>query len=56
MSKRIYNLVYAVYFRCVGADKEYEDADSDKYEQFAGEMLEQMQEFLTIKGGMPDRF
>jgi len=56
MTKRIYNLIYAVYFNLIGEDKEYEDADSDKYEQLAGEMLEQIQEYLTIKGGMPDRF
>ena len=56
MSKRIYDLIYAVYFMMIGEDKEYEDADPDKYEQLAGEMLEQMQEFLTIKDGMPDRF
>jgi hypothetical protein len=56
MSKRIYNLIYAVYFKMIGEDKEYEDADPGKYEQFAGEMLEQIQEYLTIKGGMPDRF
>jgi len=56
MTKRIYDLVYVVYFKLIGEDKEYEDADSDKYEQLAGEMLEQIQEYLTIKGGMPDRF
>lgn len=56
MNKRIYDLIYAVYFNLIGKDKEYEDANSDKYEQFAGEVLEQMQEFLIIKGGMPDRF
>jgi len=56
MIKRIYDLIYAVYFKTIGEDKEYEDADPDKYEQFAGEMLEQMQEYLTIKDGMKDRF
>jgi len=56
MTKRIYDLIYAVYFRCIAADKGYEDADPDKFEQFAGEMLEQMQEFLIIKGGMNERF
>lgn len=56
MSKRIYDLIYAVYFLCIGADKEYEDAGPDEYEQYAGEMLGRMQEFLTIKGGMNERF
>lgn len=56
MTKRIYDLIYAVYFVLISEDKEYEDADPSKYEQFAGEMLEQMQEYLTIKAGMKDRF
>ena len=56
MTKRIYDLIYVVYFKLIGEDKEYEDANFDKYEQFAGEMLEQMQEYLIIKGGMPDKF
>ena len=55
MIKRIYDLIYAVYFEMIGEDKEYEDADPSKYEQFAGEMLEQMQEYLTIKAGMNER-
>ena len=56
MNKRIYDLIYAVYFNLIDEDKEYEGVDPDKYEQFAGEMLEQMQEFLTLRAGMKDRF
>ena len=56
MIKKIYDLIYVVYFEMIGEDKEYEDADPSKYEQFAGEMLEQMQEYLTIKARMKDRF
>lgn len=56
MIKRIYDLIYAVYFKLIGEDKEYEDTDPSKYEQFAGVMFEQMQEYLTIKAGMKDRF
>lgn len=54
MNKRIYDLIYAVYFNLIDEDKEYEGADPSKYEQFAGEMLEQMQEYLTIKDGTKD--
>jgi len=54
MIKRIYNLIYAIYFLHFGLDEEYEDANSDKYEQYAIEMLERIQEFQSTKGSKPE--